>query len=185
MIAQAQLIDVVAPVAAAMRHAAEVAIMPRYRLPTHILQKSKGEIVTLADQQAEAILTPILLKLVEGTRVVGEEAAEADPRLLHELDRGLVWLVDPLDGTSNFVSGSGAFAVMVALMSEGVTIASWIYDPIARSECIAVKGMGARIDGRAISSQSTVARAADLSGAILTRFFGARSLGITRLAPCS
>ena len=52
----------------------------------------------------------------------GEEAAHANPALLRDLERGHVWLVDPLDGTGNLVTGEGHFAVMVALLVDGETM---------------------------------------------------------------
>ncbi len=166
------------PVAAAMRHAAQLAILPRYRrLDRHeIEEKSAGELVTQADREAEAILTPILQALVPGSRVVGEEAAAAHPEILHGLDDGLVWLVDPVDGTSNFVSGEGPFGVMVGLLERGQTSACWILDPVTGSEYRARKGFGATHNGRSIersAPRSTAVHARDLHGAILTRFLPA------------
>jgi fructose-1,6-bisphosphatase/inositol monophosphatase family enzyme len=93
--------------------------------------------------------------------------------LLHGLDQGVVWLVDPLDGTGNFVAGEGPFATMVALLAEGETVASWIFDPVGGSVFSAVKGYGAFANGKAIAgsdSQRPNERASDLRGAILTRF---------------
>jgi fructose-1,6-bisphosphatase/inositol monophosphatase family enzyme len=165
----------IAPVAAAMRHAAETAILPRYRrLTAHeVEEKSAGEVVTQADRDAEAILTPVLRSLVEGSRVVGEEAAASQPELLQGLDSGIVWLVDPLDGTSNFVSGNGPFAVMVALLERGQTRASWILDPLSGTEYFAGPDMGARMNGQRLAPSHIDGAnrpASELRGAILTRF---------------
>jgi fructose-1,6-bisphosphatase/inositol monophosphatase family enzyme len=163
------------PVAAAMRQAAETAILPRYRrLSAHeIVEKSPGEVVTDADREAETILTPVLQALLPGSRVVGEEAAAANPELLRGLEEGLVWLVDPLDGTSNFVSGQGSFAVMVGLLENGQTSACWILDPQTGTEYQARKGLGATRNGRRMvrASRGSVAeQPSELRGAILTRF---------------
>jgi fructose-1,6-bisphosphatase/inositol monophosphatase family enzyme len=162
-------------VAAAMRQAAQTAILPRYRrLSAHeIAEKSPGEVVTDADREAEAILTPVLQALLPGSRVVGEEAAAANPQLLHGLDEGLIWLVDPLDGTSNFVSGEGPFAIMVGLLKNGQTSACWILDPQTGTEYQARKGFGANRNGRPMdraSRGSVVEHPSELHGAILTRF---------------
>lgn len=166
------------PVAAAMRRAAATAILPRYRRlhSREVEDKSTGEVVTHADREAEAILTPILRSLIEGARVVGEEAAAANPELLRGLDDGLVWLVDPLDGTSNFVAGKGAFAVMVALLEHGETSACWILDPLDGTEFVARKGFGATRNGQPIrkpARASEAARASNVRGAILSRFLPA------------
>lgn len=166
----------VEPVAAAMRQAAQTAILPRYRrLSAHeIEEKSAGEVVTDADREAEAILTPVLQALLPGSRVVGEEAAAVNPGLLRGLDEGLVWLVDPLDGTSNFVSGEGPFAIMVGLLENGQTSACWILDPQTGTEYQARKGFGATRNSRTMDRAprgSVVEHPSELNGAILTRFF--------------
>ncbi len=62
------------------------------------------------DREAEAWLTPRLAALVPGSRVVGEEAVEADPSLLEGLEGGVAWLLDPVDGTSNFARGEARSA---------------------------------------------------------------------------
>jgi fructose-1,6-bisphosphatase/inositol monophosphatase family enzyme len=67
--------------------------------------KSAGEVVTVADEQAEDALRRGLGRLDPGTAVVGEEAASAEPALLSALRGERAWLVDPLDGTANFVAG--------------------------------------------------------------------------------
>ena len=74
-----------------------------------INEKTPGDLVTIADHEAEARLTEALAGLIPGSRVVGEEAVSVDPGLLDGLDQGCVWLVDPLDGTGNFVAGSPHF----------------------------------------------------------------------------
>ena len=132
-----------------MREAAERAILPRFRmLAAHeIEEKSPGELVTQADRESEAILTEGLAGLLAGARVVGEEACAIDPALAEGLDSGLVWLVDPLDGTANFAAGEEDFAVMVALLRDGITIAGWMLDPTSGRLARAERGAGAWIDG--------------------------------------
>lgn len=65
--------------------------------------KAVGELVTVADVEAEGLLTRRLTDLLPGALVVGEEACAADPTLLEGLGAAQAWLVDPLDGTANFV----------------------------------------------------------------------------------
>ena len=150
-----------------MREAAERAILPRFRmLAAHeIEEKAPGELVTAADRDSEAILTEGLDGLLADARVVGEEACAVDPRLLEGLDRGLVWLVDPLDGTANFAAGEAEFAIMVALLRDGVTLAGWILDPTSGRLARAELGAGAWIDGERLRSPSR-APGAPLRGAI-------------------
>ena len=93
-----------------------------------------------------------LTRLAPGLAVVGEEAAHADPTVLDSLS-GACWIIDPIDGTSNFASGSGHFATMVALADAGETIAGWIYDPQRDRMCRARRGEGAFIDGERLSAR--------------------------------
>jgi fructose-1,6-bisphosphatase/inositol monophosphatase family enzyme len=58
--------------------------------------------------------------LVPGSRVVGEEAVEADPSLLEGLEGGVAWLLDPVDGTSNFARGGGTLSIAAAAPNEGI-----------------------------------------------------------------
>jgi fructose-1,6-bisphosphatase/inositol monophosphatase family enzyme len=134
-------------VGALMAEAAERAILPRFRAlaQNEIEEKSPGELVTVADRQAEAILTAGLAPLLPGSRVIGEEACAIDPRLIDTLGEGTVWLVDPLDGTGNFVAGRPTFAVMVALLRDGTTQAAWILDPLSGRLARAELGAGAWI----------------------------------------
>ena len=140
-----------------LRDVAARAIMPRYRaLQAHeIVEKTPGEIVTRADREAEAMLRDALARIDGGARVVGEEAASADETLLDGIDEGLVWLVDPLDGTANFARGSGPFGVMVALISNGEPLAGWMLDPVSGRLCHATRGGGAWIDGERVPTRET------------------------------
>ncbi len=117
-------------IAAALREAAETAIAPRFRrlADGEVEEKAPGEVVTVADREAEAIIAARLAGLLPGVPVVGEEAVAADPSLLAAARHAdAAWLVDPLDGTANFVAGDPHWAVMVALVRRGETVASWVY----------------------------------------------------------
>jgi fructose-1,6-bisphosphatase/inositol monophosphatase family enzyme len=130
-----------------MAEAAERAILPRFRaLAQHeVEEKTPGELVTVADREAEALLTAWLAPLLPGSRVIGEEACAIDPRLIDSLSEGTVWLVDPLDGTGNFAAGRPHFAVMVALLRDGATQAAWILNPLSGQLARAELGGGAWI----------------------------------------
>ena len=56
-----------------------------------------------------------------------EEAVALDPTLRAKAGKGVVWTVDPVDGTANFANGNDRFCVMVALVNDGVPQQSWIY----------------------------------------------------------
>lgn len=141
----------------AMREVADAVIVPRFRqLAAHQI-KSKtypGDVVTIADEESERMLGPKLNALVEGSRVIGEEGAFADPTLFDLLDGSdPVWIIDPIDGTSNFVNGVAAFAVIVALVQNGETEMGWIYEPLEGRTLWAAKGKGAWRTGPFVAGQ--------------------------------
>jgi len=132
--------------------------------------KSPGEVVTIADEEAEEALRRRLRDLLRGSTVVGEEACSADPTLVAALGGERTWLVDPLDGTANFVAGSTDWAVMVALIERGTTSASWIWRPAASVMYMAERGAGATRNGISLTRDRAPLEVADLHGAVLTRF---------------
>jgi fructose-1,6-bisphosphatase/inositol monophosphatase family enzyme len=137
-------------VAALIAEVAATEIQPRFRkLAAHERrEKAPGDIVTIADEQAEAALTPRLIDLVPGSIVIGEEAAAKDPELVRRLSRDQVaWIVDPVDGTANFAAGKADFCSMVALVKGDELVASWIHLPNTGQTAIAEHGAGARFDG--------------------------------------
>jgi fructose-1,6-bisphosphatase/inositol monophosphatase family enzyme len=136
-------------VASLLRDVAEEAVMPRFRALAayEVAEKSPGEVVTIADRDAEARLYHGLEALGLGARIVGEEAVACDPSLLDDVGEGLVWLIDPLDGTANFAAGRMPFGMMVALVEDGETLAGWILDPVGGALFHAERGKGARCNG--------------------------------------
>ncbi|WP_406390882.1 inositol monophosphatase family protein [Streptomyces sp. NBC_00887] len=147
-------------VEAAVRAAAAAEIMPRYRqLATHeIVQKSgPHDLVTAADRRAEEHLTASLTRLLPGSAVVGEEAVHADPSVYDALGEDApVWIVDPVDGTRQFVHGEPGFCTLVALAHRGEVLASWTYAPALREMAVAVRGRGATLNGTPLHSGSPV-----------------------------
>ncbi|WP_030762455.1 inositol monophosphatase family protein [Streptomyces griseus] len=136
----------------AVRKAAAAEVMPRFRqLADHEISQKKGpyDLVTVADRAAEEHLTAALTALLPGSVVVGEEAVDADPGRYDAL-RGdaPVWIVDPVDGTRQFVHGDPAFCTLVALARHGELLASWTYAPALGELAVAVRGRGATLNGR-------------------------------------
>lgn len=136
-------------VAEILAEASAEVVEPRFRALAagEVIEKAPGEIVTVADREAEVIITRRLQELLP-VPVVGEEAVAADPSLARALGtEPAVWLVDPVDGTSNFVAGRPDFAVMASLVRAGHTVASWIYQPVSGVSYSAELGSGAWRDG--------------------------------------
>ncbi|GAA1431431.1 inositol monophosphatase family protein [Streptomyces thermospinosisporus] len=147
-----------ADVEEALREAAAQEIMPRWRrLAEHEVDHKSGphDLVTDADRKAELYLTKTLPALLPGSVVVGEEAVHANPAS-YEAIRGEapVWIVDPVDGTRQFVRGEPGFCTLVALAHGGVVHASWTYAPARGLLATAVRGRGALLDGEPLHSGS-------------------------------
>ncbi|MEU6811711.1 inositol monophosphatase family protein [Streptomyces sp. NPDC046831] len=145
-----------ADVEEAVRKAAAAEIMPRFRrLAEHEVDRKSGphDLVTDADRLAERYLTDTLGALLPGSVVVGEEAVHANPAT-YEAIRGdaPVWIVDPVDGTRQFVHGDPGFCTLVALARRGVLLASWTYAPAHDRLATAVRGAGAYLDGERLRS---------------------------------
>lgn len=140
-----------ADVEEAIRKAAATEIMPRFRqLGAHEIDQKAGphDLVTDADRNAELYLTEVLGALLPGSVVVGEEAVHADPYTYEALQGDApVWIVDPVDGTRQFVHGDTGFCTLVALARQGVLLASWTYAPARDQLATAVRGGGAFLDG--------------------------------------
>jgi fructose-1,6-bisphosphatase/inositol monophosphatase family enzyme len=163
---------VIDKVEALIRDVAASAVMPRFRKLTQeeITEKAPGDLVTVADREAELLLTAGLIALLPGSRVVGEEAASADPLLLSTVAGPKdVWLVDPIDGTANFAAGREPFAIMVALLHDGATVASWILNPVADIFAVAERGGGAFLDGVRVKAPATARPADQLRGPSFSR----------------
>lgn len=158
-----------------LREAAETVIVPRFRALAEgdVTEKSPGELVTIADREAEDMITPRLKALVDAP-VVGEEATAANPGLVRALrEAPVAWLVDPLDGTANFVAGRPYWAVMAALVRGGQTTAAWIVRPADDRVYVAESGSGAWRNGVRIERAPASADPAELRGAAHTRFLDA------------
>ena len=92
--------------------------------------------------------------------MVGEEAVSADAGVLDALHGSApVWIVDPVDGTRQFVHGDPGFSTLVALAHEGQLLASWTYAPATGSMALARRGAGAWLDGEPLRCGSPTAGA--------------------------
>jgi fructose-1,6-bisphosphatase/inositol monophosphatase family enzyme len=142
--------------------AAETEIMPRFQVlaAEQVRQKSSSfDLVTEADEAAEQVISGKLRAAFPGCVIVGEEAAAKDPALVGEIaDANLAFIVDPIDGTRNFVAGLPLFGVMIAATMRGEVVFGAIHDPICEDTAFALRGEGAWIEGR---NRKTDLRVAD------------------------
>jgi fructose-1,6-bisphosphatase/inositol monophosphatase family enzyme len=141
-------------VAELMRETAAGELLPRFRnlAKEDIRHKRPGDIVTVADVASEQRLASGLARILPGVPMVGEEAVEKEPGLLDLIGRPgeSCWIVDPLDGTSNFAAGRDRFAMIVCLVHDRETIAGWILDLPNQRMAVAIKGQGATLDGQPV-----------------------------------
>src|SRR5499425_890625 len=100
--------------------------------------KGPGNFVSAADHRAEEILREELGRARPGYGFLGEEGGKQDGT-----DKTHTWIVDPLDGTTNFLHGIPQFAISIALAREGTPIAGLIYNPITDEFFTAERGKGA------------------------------------------
>ena len=132
-------------------------------VPVH--NKGHNDFVTAVDKQAEAIIIDIIHKAYPGHGILAEESGAQG-------DDEFQWLIDPLDGTTNFMHGFPHFAVSIALKHKNALTQAVIYDPLKQELFTASKGDGAYMNKRRIR----VAQKKNLNGALLATGFPFREM---------
>ena len=124
-----------------------------------VSRKGVGDFVTGADTRTERILKEELSKARPAFGFITEESDNVVGK-----DRDHNWIIDPIDGTTNFMHGIPHFAICIALQYKGNIIASYIFDPMKSEEFFAEKGRGAylnndrlRISGRSNFAETLLA----------------------------
>ena len=171
-------------ICALMQRVSQEAILPRYQnlSSAEIDQKAADDFVTVADHEAEEMLSEGLAAIDGSLDIVGEEASHADSSVMDRLS-GDCWIIDPLDGTHNFAHGKPPFGIIIARASGGLCEAGWIYDCLSGRFCHTQRGAGAFVDGEPIKSRPT---GHDKPVAAISRIFlteEQRALVDAKLAP--
>ena len=122
----------------------------RPRDPAGWSLKGSRDFVTEVDRTAEGVVAEVLLAAEPGSRIVGEELS---PELVTD---GLVWIVDPLDGTTNFLHGFPSYAVSVAAAVDGVLQAGVVIQVPRNETYFASRGGGAWQDERRLAVSAIV-----------------------------
>jgi fructose-1,6-bisphosphatase/inositol monophosphatase family enzyme len=133
-----------------LQDVAEEVINPRFRSLTEeqVDEKNPGDLVTVADREAEELLTDALTRAYPDALVLGEEATATDDSLLPRFRAAdHAFTIDPVDGTKNFVSGSRNHAVMAAELRDGEVVRGWIWQPQLGAAYVAERGRGAWRNG--------------------------------------
>lgn len=137
------------PIVALLRDTATAEIMPRFR-QARSSQKADGSLVTEADLAVQRRIQSALAQDFPGVPLLGEEMTAADQEQLLGAAGQSVWVLDPLDGTSNYACGFPGFTISLALIEGGTPVLGVILDPV-RDECFyALRGQGAYLDGESI-----------------------------------
>ena len=111
---------------------------------THKAQeKGHNDLVTFVDQSAEEEIINTILKAYPDHAILGEENGAIG-------NGDYVWIIDPIDGTLNYVHGIPQFAISLALKYKGVVEQGVIYNPVTQELYSASKGRGAQLNGRRI-----------------------------------
>lgn len=108
-----------------------------------ISQKTPGDFVTHADKRTEQILIEELSRARPGYGFLGEEGGTLEGK-----DRSHRFIIDPIDGTSNFMHGIPQFAISIGLEREGQLVAGLIYNPVTDEMFHGEKGSGAFLNGK-------------------------------------
>jgi fructose-1,6-bisphosphatase/inositol monophosphatase family enzyme len=122
-------------------------IMPRFRnLSGHEVQAKEHarDLVTIADRGAEDLIMQQVRKILPDAAVVGEEAVSANPAIIDAIGTtDLCVVVDPIDGTGNYVAGLSVFGTILAVTYRGQTVFGLLYDPVVDDWMFACRSEGA------------------------------------------
>lgn len=152
--------ELAAAVTQVVREVAAQVVMPRY-LQVVREHKADGTIFTEVDIAAQRALAERLQRLRERPMLGEEEMGEAEQhRLWNEGAEGL-WVVDPIDGTTNFVAGLPFFAISVAYFVEGRAVVGVVYNPATREMFFASRGGGAIMNGLRLPLRAPAASLAE------------------------
>jgi myo-inositol-1(or 4)-monophosphatase len=130
-----------------------------------IQKKSAHEWVTSVDHRAEETMVRIIHEVYPEHGILTEERGAINP-----YNSEVIWIIDPLDGTLNFIHGIPHFAISIAVQMKGVTRYGVIYDPVRDELFVAEKGRGALLNQQRIR----VSKEKQFSNALLATIFPTR-----------
>ena len=125
-----------------------------------IEHKRLNDLVSAVDRLSEAVIVDTILQTFPSHSILAEEGS-GNP---HERESEFCWIIDPLDGTTNFLHGFAHYAVSIGVQHQGEMVVAVVYDPIKEHLFEAIRGAGARLNGRPIQ----VAKRSGLSEALVS-----------------
>ncbi len=145
----------------AARRAGEIMIRQLNQLEKlTVVEKDKNEFVSRVDQAAEAAIIDVIRDHYPEHAILGEESGRHGE---HEYE----WIIDPLDGTTNYLHGFPVFSVSIAVAKSGELQHGVVYDPMRQEIFSASRGDGAQLDGRRIR----VSKRQSLRGSLIATGF--------------
>ncbi len=114
-------------------------ILKHYSQDISVTLKKQNEPVTEADKESNLYITEKLQKLFPEDGILAEESKDNRERR----NKSRVWIVDPMDGTKEFIDKNGQFAVMIGLAQDGLPVMGVVYQPVTKKMFYATKGGGA------------------------------------------
>lgn len=129
-----------------VREVAQTEVMPRF-LDVGISRKTDGSLLTEADLAAQAAFAAKLPAIID-CPMLGEEMPPQRQNELWQYNRQGLWVVDPIDGTNNFINGLPHFALSCAFIRNGRPQLGVIYNPVSDECFYAERGGGAFLNGR-------------------------------------
>src|SRR5688500_4058623 len=134
-------------VAVAAAREAGALLRERFGRPHDVRFKGTVDLVTEADRASEALIAERIRTAFPDHRLLGEEGARGAPERVGDGAAPYGWIVDPLDGTTNYAHGLPHFAVSIALEHAGTLLVGVVYDPMRDELFVAERGKGATRDG--------------------------------------
>ncbi|MFI3256656.1 MAG: inositol-1-monophosphatase [Psittacicella sp.] len=107
----------------------------------HIEEKTPNDYVSEVDRKAEEVIISVIQKAYPDHSIISEEAG-----IINGAKKDFQWIIDPLDGTNNFVKHFPHFAVSIALRVKGSTEIAVVFDPLKNEIFTAIKGQGAKLN---------------------------------------
>lgn len=117
---------------------------------------SASDLVTEKDREIEQFFAKKINENYSNHYILGEEGTVSDQR--YNVKEELVWIIDPIDGTTNFVNQKINFAISVALYEKGTPIFGIVYDPIKDELFHALKGNGAYLNDKKLETLKPVSK---------------------------
>jgi myo-inositol-1(or 4)-monophosphatase len=136
----------------AARRAGELMVRQLNQLESlHVVEKSRNEFVTQVDQAAETAIIEVIREYYPDHAILAEEGGAVG-------ENEYQWIIDPLDGTTNYIHGFPVFSVSIAVAYRGEIEHGVVYDPLRQEIFTASRGQGAQLDGRKIrvSKRTTI-----------------------------